>query len=302
MTRLGTASVVAAVLAAGSIGRAAAPAPTRDLWIGVLQDDLLVPIASLVKGRWTFLDSNDDSQRRELYYAEGKLPARWVDSRVLPRTWRAHLRNGDPKPVHVIGPLVHNPYDDEQRAVRTDSGLTDTGGGGNLFGIAIVGAVGVRLFREAPGADRPAVAEFMAGRAAQEARAAVKRRSASTAEDASVWAELSDAQVDSGSFEVERMLSATLGDGSVVSYLEELKYLAPDREVHVRATVLIPRSGRPRLVEITADTASGNNSAFEPLAILERDGVSCWLTAVLNEGESYVLGQPRHIANDCRLK
>ena len=63
------AGIVAATLVTGvTIGAAE---PSRNLWVGVLQDDLLVPVASLVNGRWTFLDSSDDGQRRELYEAEG---------------------------------------------------------------------------------------------------------------------------------------------------------------------------------------------------------------------------------------
>jgi len=298
--QLATAFVVVACLAIAPAVSGAAP--SRDLWIGVLQDDLLVPVAWLVNGRWAFVDSDDDSQREELYYAEGKLPAQWLGGRALPSTWRAYLRNDPSKLVHVIGPLGHNRYDDEQRVVRTDSGLLDVGGGGNAYGVAIVGSVGVRFFREAPESDRQEVVRFLATRAAQEARAAIERHASSSAEDAQRWAALTDEAIDGGSFEVERMVAATERDGSVITYIEQIKYLMDDGMVHVRATVSKPKSRALRLMEIQADTSGGNYSGFEPLAILERDGISCWLTMVLNEGSDYVLGQPRHTDNDCRLK
>lgn len=296
-----TAFAVAICLASVPVVRGAEP--SRDLWIAVLQDDLLVPMGWLVNGRWGFLDKYDDAQREDLYDAEGKLPARWLDDRPLPATWRAYLRSGTTKLVHVVGPLLHNRFDEEQRVVRTDSGLLDEDGGGHRYGTAIVGAVGVRFFREAPEADQPEVVSFLATRAAQEVRKAIKRAGVSSAENAEGWAGLSDEAIDRGSFYVERMVRTTQRDGSVISYIELLKEPMDDCTVHVRATVSKSKAGALRLIEMTADTACDNYVGFEPLAILERDGVSCWLTTVLYEdGVEYVLAQPRHVVNDCRLK
>jgi hypothetical protein len=303
--RLARAFAVALVIALAPVVRSAGDTDGM-LWVAVLQYDLLVPVAALVDGRWTFRVSHDDSQREDLAQAEGQLPARWLQGRALSQTWRAQLFSGGTKSVHVAGALIHDRFDEELRAVRTDSGLPAedrSGSEGPFYGVATACVVDVRLFQEVEENKRQGIVEFFADRTRREARAAIKRHAASSAENAKEWAALTDESIDRGSFHVERVVAATRRDRSIVYYAEQYSDLMADCAVHVRATVSKSPSAAPRLVAISADTGCDNFVDFQPLAIAERNGHSCWLTAVLYEdGVDYVLAQPSHTDSDCRLK
>src|SRR5262249_25771315 len=95
-------------------------AQSSNLWVGVLQDDLLVPVGALVKGKWWHQDGADDEQRRALYESLGKRPAQWLPLRApLPKVWQARLFASPAmtQTLRIVGGLRSHELLDEQYGV-----------------------------------------------------------------------------------------------------------------------------------------------------------------------------------------
>jgi hypothetical protein len=260
----------------------AAPS-SRDLWVAVLQDDRLVPIGALVDGTWSYALSDDDAPDRRL-----------AAGRPLPATWRAHLSTGGTRPVHVTDPLEQDR--DTLSGVRTDLGLPrgDASEMAVTHGVAVAGAVSVRLFSTIEEANQPRdVLRFLDAPASRAARAAIKARGQSAVENAHAWASLSDQAIAAGSFQVETMRSIALADRSTMYYVEQSKAPLDNCEVHVRAAVTKSASGRLRLTAIEAEPDCDNYVNLNPIAILERGGAACWITEQqLEDGAVLTLTRP----------
>jgi hypothetical protein len=263
--------------------RVDAAQPSRDLWVAVLQNDRLVPIGAFVGGTWSYALSEDDAPERRL-----------AAGRPLPATWRAHLSTGGTRPVHLTDPLEQDR--DTLSGVRTDLGLPrgDASEVAVTHGVAVAGAVSVRLFSKVEEANQPRdVLRVLDAPASKAERAAIKARGQSAVENAQAWASLSDQAIAAGSFNVETMRSIALADGSTMYYVEQSKAPLPDCEVHVRATIVKSRSGRLRLTAIEAEPRCDNYVNLNPIAILERSGAACWITEQqLEDGAILTLTRP----------
>ena len=270
---------------------------SRDLWVAVLEGERLVPIGAFVDGRWWYEPSYDDDRDRRVALLDtlGKLPARWQPAgRPLPATWRAHLSSGETRPVHLHGPL------DEDKDTGRIGGRTDlvlpARDQYEVFvthGVAVAGAVSVRLFSEIEEGKRPRdVLRFLDAPASKAEREAIKAQGRSAAENAQAWAALSDQQIAAGAFQVEDMRSIAQRGGSTMYYVEQSKRPLPDCEIHVRATVVKSRSGL-RLTAIEAEPGCDNYVNLTPIAILERGGAACWITEqVLEDGVIFTVTTP----------
>jgi hypothetical protein len=291
-------AVLAVVWLALALTRSGVAAESsRDLWVAVLQNELLVPIGAFVDGNWWYESSPHDDLDRRLALDEtlGKLPARWVPAgRPLPVTWQAFLVHGETRLIHLNGPLEEGnsstigaptdlvpPPHDEFAAFVT-------------HGVAVAGAISVRLFSEIKEGQRPRdVLRFLDVPASKAELAAIKARGKSAIENAQAWAALSDRQIAAGPFAVEHMSSIAQRDGSTMYYIEESKAPLPDCEVHVRATVVKNLSGRLRLTAIEAEPGCDNYVNLNPIAILERGGAACWITEQgLEDGVIFTVTRP----------
>jgi hypothetical protein len=194
----------------------------------------------------------------------------------------------------VIDPLEQDR--DTLSGVRTDLGLPrrDPSEVVVTHGVAVAGAVSVRLFGEIGEANQPRdVLRFLDAPASKAERAAIKARGQSAVENAPAWAALSDQAIAAGSFRVETMRSVALADSSTMYYVEQSKVPMPDCEVHVRATIVKSTSGRLRLTAIEAEPRCDNYVNLNPIAILERGGAACWITEQeLEDGAILTLTRP----------
>jgi hypothetical protein len=287
-----------ALLVLALMPRVHAAESSRDLWVAVLQNELLVPIGALVDGKWWYTPSDDNDPDRRLALLEtlGKLPVQWLPAgRPLPTTWQAHLLTGETRPVHLNGPLEED-QDSNEIGVRTDLVLPprDPSEVFVTHGVGVAGAVSVRLFSGIGEEKRPRdVLRFLDAPASKAERAAIKAHGGSAVENAQAWAALSDQKIAAGSFEVEEMRSIAQRDGSTMYYIEQSKAPLPDCEVHVRATVVKSSSGSLRLTAIQAEPRCDNYVNLKPIAIMERGGAACWITEqALEDGVIFTLTRP----------
>lgn len=287
--------VLAAAAAGAPVGvvlDSAAASP--NLWVGVLQDDMLVPVGALVRGKWWHQDKFDDDQRQVLYQSLGKHPAQWLPMRApLPRVWQARFFKSPTvaRTLHIVGGLRPHRRADEQYGVGVDLSLpaaTPTDAVFSRKGVAWVGDVSVRFFEPVPQAQHAALV-------------------------AAADTEIQRAAPGSARMVVERALSSARSDGTTFYFIEGASRFEPKDgraacDFHPNATLLKDASGRLRVVDVSAVAAcDGSVVSFEPLAVLDRGGSSCWLTAVLPgnvvDGVEYELAMPGHTGRfDCTLK
>ncbi len=247
----GIATLAVALFVVAALSRVLAAERSRDLWVAVLQNELLVPVGGFVDGAWWFTSSPDVDvdTHRALYEALGKHPVEWPPAkRELPTTWQAHLSTGGTKIAHVKGPLELDD-DSGEIGVRTDLvlPLREKYDAFLLRGVAVAGDVSVHLFSPIDEGSFPRdVLRFLDGPAIKAGATAIKSARGS-GEAGNPWTAVSDQAMTAGSFLVEEMSSLAQRDGSTLHYIEQSKQPLPDCEVHVRATVVKSRSGQLRL-------------------------------------------------------
>ena len=286
-----------ALLVLATFSRVPTAEPSRDLWVAILQNEILVPIGGLVDGKWWFTSSPevDVDTHWALHEALGKHPVEWPPAkRQLPITWQAHLWTGETKIAHLKGPLELD-SDSGEIGVRTDLVLParEKYDAFLLRGVAVAGNVSVRVFSPIDEGSFPRdVLRFLDAPAIKAGRTAIK--SASRFGDAgNPWTAVSAQAMTAGSFLVEEMSAVAQRDGSTLYYIEQSKRPLPDCEVHVRATVVKSRSGQLRLTAIEAEPGCDNYVNLSPVAIVERGGASCWVTnQVFEDGVIFTLTAP----------
>jgi hypothetical protein len=239
-----------------------------------------MPLGAFVDGKWWFSPLFENG-------------AQWLPAaRPVPATWQAHLLGGETRPVHLTRPM-----DSGEMAVPTDL-LLPPGDRFDEFGwagVAVAGAVSVRLFSEIEEEKHPRdVLRFLDAPASKAALAAIKVHGrTSRKESAKAWAALTDQKIVAEPFRVEHMRSIAERNGSTMYYIEQSIAPMPDCEVHVRATVVKSRAGRLRLTAIEAEPDCDNYLNLQPIAILERGGAACWISAwVLEDGVIFTVTRP----------
>jgi hypothetical protein len=297
----------------------------RDIWLGVLQSDLaLEPAFALVDGKW-WADTDEDTdenrnarQRFEIVDRIGTIPPQWLPpGRPLPTIWQAHLFNGHTNTTQLSRAFRSSEFD--HLVVDTDLRAPAALGAPRAYpvleykGVAVAGSVEVNLFTAASRDKRQNVVRFLSGPILNAERTAIAKAASSSTEDALLWARVTKRMMAAGRFRPETVISSTLRDGSVVYYVEGAKsYSGPppesDCQVRISATVTQDRAGTLTVRTLWAQPVCDNYVSYEPLAIVERGGATCWLTVrEYEDGYDYILTKPGWVSQetaslDCKVR
>jgi hypothetical protein len=308
-------------------GNAPAAGDARDLWIGVVglsdpygnyarrrgstavdPSTVLRPIAALIGGNWWFTSYfQDDTVDRALRQALGKEPAQWLPpGTALPSNWQARLFDNRRVKVRATGPLrrLGDGYDENTLVVNTDLKLTRarfTEPDVDAHGVATAGDVRVELFEDLPASTHAELLRFVEPNLQKEIQRRVNEAKGIELEfpndpDAKQMLGL----FASAPFEVTLARTA-IERGAPVYVIEGAKAVATKSNngisIHTGAAARRDRAGALHMIGAwsylnTNDNAHGNH----PLAVLERNGESCWLIAhTLEGGYEYVLTGPGQI-------
>jgi hypothetical protein len=317
MKRLATALVVASLLTVGPIAHTGAPAPTRDLWIGVLQHEVLVPAAALVSGRWWYFTNDGDDANRLVEYV-GTTPARWLPPNRLPVSWRAILFNGRTAWLRTLGPLFKRDSAGDEFGVHTDlpvRGSSPSEWEEEVTGVAIAGAANVRRFKPVAGSHSE-LWRFAAAAIVAAQRVSIKEylQTPEGADHAKLLPSPADPISVTTPLEDTHIASSRLGDGAdvyVIDGMNVIREKAAELTCFLRVNVAVRRDPSGTLSMVSASAwphCQEIEVTYRPLAILERGGVSCWLTELqFEDGVEYRLTKPAHAvfeanASECALR
>jgi hypothetical protein len=314
--------LAAAVVLAGAgavlpiLRAAAAPTPSRDLWVGVLQHSILVPAAALVSGSWWY-ETNDGSSANLLTERVGRMPARWLPTGRLPTSWQAYQFNGGARWLRTVGSLFKRDAADTF-GIHTDLPVVSLSAGDweeQATGVAIAGAATVRLFKPVDGSHAE-LWRFAAAAIVAAQRASIKEYLQTP--DGPDMAKLLPSPADPISgikpLEDTHLVSSRLSDGADIYFLDGMNTIsekAGDLTCFLRVNVAVRRDPSGTLSMVGASAwpwCQEIEVTYRPLAILERGGVSCWLTELqFEDGVEYRLTKPAHAvfeayASECALR
>ncbi len=300
---------------------------SRDLWIGVVAysdpySELmksspidssigLEPIAALVGGRWWFR-THDNDVEMAIEATVGKIPAQWLPvGTELPSVWQAHRFNARNVTLRTSGPLSRA-RDDFELVVKTDLEIAREGKDTDYDpkGVAAAGDVNVRLFADLPASAHGELLRFLAPAMLAAERAEIGKRAGGAKGVEGAFPDDADTkrilnQLTTARFETYIAKTAMTSRDSVY-IIEGSKSLAtghrdvPIVSIHTGAGARQDRSGKLHLLGSWSYLNSNENAhGNQPLAVLERNGVSCWLIGhALEGGTQYVLTRPGQIDPD----
>lgn len=306
---------------------------SRDLWIGVVEfrvpyqsygpqgaspldpSTVIKPVGALVGGRWWFDSRADQRVTDALLEGVGKAPAQWLPPGTeLAVNWQAHLIGGRQLALRTFGPLQI--VDESQDLFVTSDLKLPRGADANendfgAQGIAVAGDAQVRFFTDLDASGHPALLRFLSAPLLAAERAEFHRRAA---EAKGLRAEgLQDAfPNDAETTMLRSQLASTprqtnlaktsTQQGAPVYVIEVAKqFKIRDGGVATLFTGAGARRDRNGGLHLlgTWSYLDANEWAHEnrPLAVVERNGRSCWLIAHAQEGgQTYSLTKPGQIA------
>jgi len=299
-----------ALLGSSPAGQTPASSPSN-LWIGILHEDhYLEPVAALIDGKWWHEAPDDPDQHFQMLQRIDRVPAEWLPpGRPLPTEWQTHLVDGRTIRVRTSGPLRPATVFEDHLRLNTDLPPPSTAADSSdayddewaTLGIAISGTVDVRVFTPMSDRTQQQVRRFLEPAMLKAEQAAIKLHASSTSETARYFAPIDDRMIRAGRFELEHAVSSTQSDRSVIHYIEGGKTYSDSLEcgTRIRAAAVQDRSGTLKVLEVQATSWCDLYVTQKPLAILERGGRRCWLSAYhYEDGVEFVLTGSRHISLD----
>jgi hypothetical protein len=332
----------AAVLLALAVAPQNAPPAAnsqRNLWIGVIIDAYqadpglrdgpklnanLEPVAALIAGRWWIRDVDRREPPADPSDIEG---LEWVPKGAeLPSFWNARLFDGRRLPLRTLGALHQTlPYEDY--AATTDLAFPGQGASDDheseTKGVASIGSVNVQLFADIPERSREELLRFLAPSMLEADRNEIRTREREQAglpdykpaQWAGIRNRLEGARlvVDTARWASSRGESFYVVEGSksvgTAYVIKDGKAIATgDYCTHTWTGAAARRDRDGKLHVMSAWSYLVCNELHVDhfaLALLERDGESCWLSARLYEdGVERVLTRPGQMdaEPDCDIK
>jgi hypothetical protein len=312
--------LVVAVVALMAATHLLAQPPERDVWVGILTYDgasngsvpaapgvMLRPVSALVGGTWRSESENGGDELES--GSDGSV--RWPPAaRDLPRSWIGWLIDGRREIFDVSGPpRATGVFDMAGVAARVRPPRPPADAwSDDILGVAVSGRVVVHPFVDVEGPDRRQVSDVMS-RAMVNAE--VKEIATRTAGADESWlrtalrtaADIPLARLAAGAYDVNVHRTATLAVGVRTVVLEGFKSLASTEGCNsLRSGVAVEqRVGRPPRVlgAWTYLICNELSVTHRPLAVIERDGRSCWVSEYMYEdGVRYVLMPPGDVGDE----
>jgi hypothetical protein len=292
-----------------------------DLWIGVVSfrvpansigpgsstaldpSTILEPVGALVGGKWWFDSRTDQTVTDALLESVGKVPAQWLPPGTdLPSRWRAHLFGERQVALRTVGPL-DIVYESQDLFVASDlklpRGARSTEGDFGAQGIAVAGDVQVQFFTDLDASRHPELLRLFSARMLAAERAEIQRKAAGVfPNDADIKLLMSQLASTPRHTNLAKIASQL---GSPVYVIEGAKTFKIRDVVATLFTGAGARRSSNGALHLlgTWSYLDANEWAHEnrPLAVVERNGRSCWLIAHAQEGgQAYSLTRPGRIA------
>ncbi len=301
-----------------------------DLWVGVLVFDTgtggnatpdadaeFQPVGALVDGAWHFEPENDAEAAVRLYRTFGRVPAQWLPlGRELPRVWRGWLTDGRVARFELSGPFRLRGWSDTYRVaarirsprITADRGVTDS----TVAGIAVSG--NARVYPFSPFGDEEDDRNDVPPEPIRSAMLNVEVREIATAlsrlqpgeEFKRALAEVTVSRLRDASYAHTMLRVASLPRGQRVTAFEGSKALGFSggcTHVHSGGAMATSDAGESVVLGTwTYLVCDELHVDHIPLAVIERNGRSCWVTKYQYEdGVRFVLAPPG-IVNDDNLQ
>jgi hypothetical protein len=321
-----TKSLIVILIASATLLQRVAPV-AGNLWIGVVgfrvpyqsigpqgqivsdQSTVLEPVGALVGGKWWFDSSRTNQTVTDaVLKTVGTVPAQWLPPGTeLPSRWQAHLPDGRQTTLRTFGPLDF--VDGTQILVvasdlklrRAESDEDEI----NARAVAVAGDVKVQFFTDLDASSHPELLRFSSARMLAAERAEIQRKAAEFKGLENKY--LSEVDIKSligqltSTPRQTNLAKTALLQGERIYVMEGAKTFKIRDIVAILFTGAGARRDRNGALHLlgTWSYLDANEWAHEnrPIAVVERDGKSCWLIAHAQEGgQTYSLTKPGQIA------
>lgn len=313
-----------ALLAVIASARLIAQPTDRDIWVGVLMQEMpvdddghtpdeptteaelaMLPVAALVGGTWR-LGRGDQG---EVHVGTSGSPVYWEPAELLlPLGWMAWLADGPRVPFEYSTPLRRVSLSDSLgvgTGMPTSAPLSYEA----VMGVAVSGDVEVRMFSDVVGSTRDVLPEALRRALLAEERVALRSTQValtSTTEGCDhTWTKavkrFSAERLPTLPYEVTHHRVATRSNGARTIVFHGDKCLASSNGdcavLTSEAAIEVGPNARTSLLYAHANVICNDLSmTYVPIAILERDGRTCWLSEnQYEDGSVYTFtgaGQP----------
>jgi hypothetical protein len=316
--RLGPLSLLGVLTLVSSLGaQPSAPPDARDLWLAVVGQGRLSPIAAYTDDRWWFgwFDGwvNDDEARKaqeeRIRGLAELVSAEWIPpGRLVPTRWAARLLTGRAADIYTndryaaLDPdSLREPLSDYELTVLTKMPWsTDRHRPSGAEGVAVAGDARLGVFTELPEQRHAEVFRWM-----EDDFAAVNSDAyANQVELPPHLFGIKPETIRAMPFHIEEVVASVGPDGASYFVMEGDRIFpsGQDFACHAHSGVAIRRdgSGRQTLISRWSDRICHDNARFEtPMAWVERDGEVCWIVRIgYEDGEMYQVIPPDRLGGE----
>lgn len=304
------------VLLCASVAVCAQPASTN-LWVGVLtyhgnsngeaisnRGGEFEPVGALVDGVWHFEREGDPDLVR-LWASYGRTPPRWLPvGRALPRTWRAWLTDGRTTTFALKGPFrPTGAFDTARIAVSITLPAPTAGHSEQVAGVAVAGEVQVQSFAPFSG-EVGQSGDDVPLELLRHAMVKAELRELATLvplklpgdEGRRVLSAVTETALDAARYQYTMTRSVTTPAGAAYTVFEGSKALGAMNDCLLHsggATIVTPGTDPVVLGAWSYLNCNEIHVDHVPLAVLTRNGRSCWLfNYQYEDGQRLVLRPP----------
>jgi hypothetical protein len=299
--------------------RTATPTVSKnDLWFASLDElgDLHIAVAIIDGKRWDGWPEQVGGSPTIPSDVDG-ISAEWLPpGRKFPTVWQAHLFNGNTLAFKATG-MKRDVYGDLNivttnltRAALSPT-LRDFASEEGVSGLAVVGDIKATLFRPMTRDEQKRVLTTLEPRLSEAELKAIANLSAESGESREEAAEFKEALTRPEGLIVTHAVAVTQNDNVRFFSVElDKRYAVPERlpvyMTRFGATLSESASGNVQVLSLAAHIAGDKSASRFPIAVVERDGVQCWLAHdQLYEGFVLTLTSPGQLlgaSDNCGLK
>lgn len=312
--RLGPLSLLGVLTFVSSLGaQPSAPPDARDLWLAVVGQGRLSPVAAYTDDRWWFDGWVSDheayeARQKRIHELAELVPAEWLPpGRLVPTRWAARLLTGRAVNIRTndryaaLDPgSLREPLSHQELTVLTKVPWSTDRHSHGAEGVAVAGDARMGVFTELPEQRHAEVFRWM-----EDDFAAVNNDAYANAFQLPPQLfGIKPEAIRAMKFMIEKVVASVGPDGANYFVLEGDRIFPHGQDfacnAHSGVAIRRDRSGRQTLISRWTDDLCNDQARFQtPMAWVERDGEVCWLVRIgYEDGDAYQVIPPDRLGGE----